>query len=139
MQLILLVGGTASVVLTLAGYFRYTSIGLDFERRVEDGSVSYYFVRIRWPGDGSVWIGGERTRLTELKREPQAVDLGATLFARARPSTPRTVWNRMGFWLVREPGRAWVGVPGVLVLATVLGGSWWCWRRVRSREARLVP
>lgn len=139
MKLIILVGGTAFLVLTLAGYFRYTSIGLDFERRVEDGSLSYYFVRIRWAGDGSVWIGGERTRLTESKREPQAVDLGATFFAPPRAMMSRTAWNRMGFWLVREPGRAWGGAPGALVLSAALGGTWLCYRRVRSREVRLVP
>ena len=127
------VGVTLFVVLTLAGFRWYSAAGLDFERRADDGRISYTYVRVRWPGDGSVWLGGESTRVTSLKREPEVVDLGGRFFRRARPAVPQTVWNRLGFWVVREPGRAWVGVPGVLVVAGMGAGGAWMWRRLRSK------
>ena len=68
--------------------------------------------------------------------------------SRRRP--PRSVWNRLGFWLIHEefppsalPVRtpekasaAWVGVPSVLPVLAAGLGPWLVWRRERAAGRR---
>lgn len=127
----------ASVALWLVGCFRYTSLGLD--RNVAsgaDGVVTYY--RIRWPGDGSLWLGcsAHRVPRAELSRYP--LEPGGRLLGDPVIPRPASRWNRAGFWLVTDveadplgvlnwpdPVRSrWLGVPGWLP-ALLLMGLWW--------------
>src|SRR5438128_6429274 len=68
-------------------YGRYSSIGLDFERPADAGGKRwvYRYVRLRWQGDGSLYVGGDRTNIPALDREPDRVDLGARFFRPPRP------------------------------------------------------
>jgi len=135
-----LAGVTA--VLWLVGCFRYTSVGLDHNVSTgTDGLLAYY--RLRWPGDGSVWIGRSshhvpRSQLSRYPFEPGGRLLAAPVVP--RPSSP---WNRAGFWLVTEvendplgvlnwpdPVQSqWIGVPGWLPALLLLGLAWRARRR----------
>lgn len=130
----------------LTSFHFYTSVGLDLDRHAEPANLEAH-VRLRWPGNGSFLVGADQYWLP-AERPLTLVDPGAALFQAPRRPPPRSVWNRLGFWLIREqhpptelPVRgpekasaAWVGVPsGVPVLLAGLW-PWRRWRRDRSRR-----
>ncbi|WP_245682412.1 hypothetical protein [Archangium gephyra] len=97
----------------------YTSFGLDTDRD-EEGSVKRTHHRLRWPGDGSFWVGAESFWLPAS--EPvDAFDLGGTFFQAARRPRPRSSWNRVGFWFIHEESLA----PPVPLTSTAHAGAFW--------------
>ncbi len=132
----------------IASYWTYTSLGIDRETLEPDGTVLNRYDRVRWPGDGSLWIGsGSWQEALDPARKLDSFDLGGTFFKPPRRPQTRSLWNRLGFW--REPSsdavtvdRAenWLGVPGWLP-ALVFGLLAVRWRgaRVEGRERPSPP
>jgi len=128
--------------MALTSFHFYTSVGLDTDRRAAPANLEAH-VRLRWPGNGAFLVGADHYRLPP-ERPLTLVDPGAALFEAPRRPPPRSVWNRLGFWLIHEefpptelPVRtpekaaaAWVGVPSVL---PVLAAGLWPWL-LRRRE-----
>lgn len=127
------VGAVAFLALWLAGRSRYTSVGWDAERLV-DGRVERSYYRLRWPGNGELWVGGGTHARSPAHGPPEAFDLASTFFDRPphRP-TPANEWNRNGWWWLPAPASdpcdrggaplvrgSWLGVPGWLP-AAILG------------------
>jgi hypothetical protein len=116
----------AFLVMWPFSYRFYTSFGIDTDQ-VDGGSVVRTFYRLRWPGDGSFWMGAEAFR--PPASEPlDAFDLGGAFFRAPRKPEPRSSWNRRGFWFIREQRKDttlqaqsgthvwsfWMGVPSWL-------------------------
>jgi len=137
------------VVLWLVGCYRYSSLGLDHNVSTAGaGLVTYY--RLRWPGDGSLWLGlcSHRVPSSQLSRYP--LEPGGRLLATPVIPAASSPWNKLGFWLVSDvdadplgvlnwpdPVRSyWVGLPGWLP-SLVLAGLWWRARR-RRRATELA-
>lgn len=77
----------AFLVMWPFSYGFYTSFGLDTDR-VHEGSGLRTHHRLRWPGDGSFWLGAESFWLPAS--EPLEVfDLGGTFFQGKPPIQPR--------------------------------------------------
>jgi hypothetical protein len=77
--------------------YRYSSVGLDVETpRAE--TVESRFYRVRWPGDGSVWVGWIDESRPAARGASGGVDLGALVLQEPRPMAPRSTWNELGFW-----------------------------------------
>jgi hypothetical protein len=127
------------LVLWLAGLGYYTSVGWDTERAV-GGYVWQDYYRIRWPGNGGLWVGAGGHRRTLSRGPVRPFDPASTFFDRPRwlPEA-ETAWNRFGWWWLEAPavdpsdgpGGArlvwgwWVGVPGWL--PAVVLGLWPTW------------
>jgi hypothetical protein len=112
----------ALTVMWLSSYRFYTSLGLDMDA-VEGPSVRYTYLRARWPGDGSFRMGGGALLRSLASFPVEPFDLGGTFFQPPRRSTPRSLWNRLGFWWIDEPSSEdgahniwvfWVGLPNWL-------------------------
>lgn len=134
----------AFLVMWPFSYGFYTSFGLDTDR-VQEGSGRRTHHRIRWPGDGSFWLGAESFWLPAS--EPvDAFDLGGAFFRAPRRPQPRSSWNRVGFWFIREEnpkpavpvpsaanaGAFWLGVPSWLPV--LLLGFWPVRTWIRGRR-----
>lgn len=104
----------AALGLWLLGCFRYTAVGVDIERE-RAGIVLATHYRVRWPGDGSLWVGAERLVRPAGHSPVQPLDLAAAWFLRPRPREPQSIWNRLGFWWVQRPAERWLGLPGWLL------------------------
>ena len=89
--------------------FRYTSIGLDVSTTGGDSAQSRFY-RVRWPGDGSVLVGWIDEPASGGAGPSAGVDLGGDILQAPRRMTPRSGWNRLGFWW--EDVRAGDGVRG---------------------------
>ncbi len=136
--------GLAFLVMWPFSYRFYTSFGVDMDRR-EPGAIRRTHHRIRWPGDGSFWMGAEAFWLPATTSS-DAFDLGGAFFRAPRRPPPRSSWNQWGFWFIREErqvtplpplsttysGSFWVGVPSVL--PPLLLGFFWLVRRWRSHS-----
>ncbi len=98
------------------GLWRYTSFGIDHDQ-VDGVAMRTRYVRIRWPGDGSLWLGGGsfHSPLTAHPREP--FDLGAVFLLPPRRPEPQSVWNRLGLWWINTHSttdgvaECWLGIP----------------------------
>ncbi|MCY1074324.1 hypothetical protein [Archangium lansingense] len=139
----------AFLVMWPFSYGFYTSFGIDMDR-VQEGSRVRSHHRLRWPGDGSFWMGGEAFWLPDS--EPvDPFDLGGAFFQAPRRPKQRSAWNKVGFWLFRGehpkptvPVQAatyarsfWVGVPSWL--PPLLLGFWPVRRWVRRRRLGNSP
>ena len=89
----------AVAAMAVAGRISYTSIGVDLEAE-RQGKVLATFHRLRWPGDGSFWIGSAAYLRDPDGKPLERFDLGALVFAPPRRPEPRSSWNRLGFWWV---------------------------------------
>lgn len=124
-----------SCIMWLTSYFYYTSIGIDSEyvdhQQDESSNLGNNYYRVRWPGNGSLWIGGGRdySRL-EIGKTPQRFDLAGTFFQSPRRLESKSVFNMLGFWWINENRQTWIGVPAGLP-AILLG--LWIFRCIRSR------
>ncbi|MEP0834542.1 hypothetical protein NDI48_25600 [Microcoleus sp. AS-A8] len=118
------------VMMWLFSYRFYTSLGVDTDRADGSDVITGYY-RIRWPGNGSFWIGGGAYRHPDEGKPLQAFDLGGVFFQPPPRSQPHSFWNRVGFWLKRESElnqwQFWIGVPSWLpvLLTTALPMRWW--------------
>jgi hypothetical protein len=114
----------------IASHWTYTSLGIDRETLEPSGNVLSRCYRVRWPGDGSLWLGGGYAlEPPSPSRKLDAFDLGGRFFKAPRRPTARSAWNRIGFWRVPlgegegnvgRVGECWVSAPGwlpALVLA----------------------
>jgi hypothetical protein len=125
----------------LFSYGFYTSLGVDTDRADGPYVMSSYY-RIRWPGDGSFWIGGGAYRHAYEGKPLEPFDLGGRFFLAPRRPMPQSFWNRIGFWLIQiglgngkngktesaaSQWQLWIGVPSWLpVLVTgALPVQWW--------------
>ena len=79
--------------------YRYTSLGVDADT-VRGSTVETRNYRLRWPGDGSVLVGGLDEHRPAAAGERSGNDLGGDFLRPARPMTPQSTWNRLGFWWV---------------------------------------
>jgi hypothetical protein len=136
------------LALWLAGFRCFTQFGVDMEHEERDQFVIAYY-RLRWPGDGSLWIGGTSYARPRANRPLERFDLGGVFFLRPRRPQPRTVWNRLGFWRdryrmpdsERDP-RAWLqqvwghwdGIPGWLPVLLFGLPALWIFRQRRKRS-----
>lgn len=117
----------------LAGCWWYSSFGIDRDYIINQRIHTYYY-RIRWPGDGSLWLGWGRFQ-TKLDTHPVLpFDLGGRFFQEPRRPIPQDNWNRWGFWWVdtseKYQEQHWLGIPGWLPLLIVsLPATWWFRRR----------
>lgn len=132
---------TFAAFLPFAWHF-YTSLGLDFERPRAD-HTDYTYLRLRWPGDGSLLLGLETIPLHTLNHQPIPIDLAATFLASPRPLQPRPRANRLGFWLITHPtpnSRAtssfWLGIPAFLPVIVLALSPLLCLRALRKRPNR---
>jgi hypothetical protein len=118
----------------IASHWTYTSLGIDRETLEPSGAVHSRYDRVRWAGDGSLWIGGGYSRApASPSQKVQSFDLGGVFFEPPRRPEVRSAWNRVGFWRVRfdenhRRGESWIGVPGwlppVLLLLIALLSTW---------------
>ena len=101
----------------LTNMAHYSSIGLDFGF----GSLTETQLRIRWPGNGSFWIGGSTV---PVRSSGIYVD-AAGAFWQTPQAPPHTPWQEAGFWYIHEHSaqdsqRYFVGIPSWLPLAGML-------------------
>ncbi|MGB1254032.1 MAG: hypothetical protein ACPG8W_25710 [Candidatus Promineifilaceae bacterium] len=100
------------IFLFITSYTYYTSVGLDIGRT----NATETAVRIRWPGNGSFWIGWSQypNGKTSFYIDPAAAILYPP---QAKPITQA---QKIGFWYVNEPEngrqRHFVGIPSWLPL-----------------------
>ncbi len=128
------------LVMWLFSYEFYTSLGIDMDRT--DGSyVMSTNYRIRWPGNGSFWIGTYAYRHPPEGKPLEPFDLGGRFFQAPRRPPPQSFWNRIGFWSIRSipddstgktesainQWQRWIGVPSWLpvLLTGALPVHWW--------------
>ncbi|MEO7717254.1 MAG: hypothetical protein ABIY70_13725 [Capsulimonas sp.] len=110
----------------LAGFGRYTSVGVDSDS-VSGSSVVQRYYRARWIGDGSFWVGtGQYSFPKSAHYKLKPFDWGGRFFQRSpRLIAPRSAWNRIGFWRYEKhpaaggdpnlaPQESWIAVPGWL-------------------------
>jgi hypothetical protein len=122
----------------LASY--YTSIGVEFEQRSQNGGITGSYWRMRWPSDGSVVFA--------------RIDFGAAFLQPPRACGATTTAQQFGFWflcadareaamldLVKHADRVLlIGMPHWLLL--LLTASTWHWlrrqRRIRAGRKPIV-
>ena len=93
---------TGFTLMWLAGLFTYSTVGIDHDN-AEGDQVLEGFYRLRWPGDGSLWIGAAGCYRPLGNKPADFIDLGSKLFDRPTRVPPRSFLNRIGFWLVTGP------------------------------------
>jgi len=120
----------------------YTSVGIDADQ-VKGNQVLSSYYRVRWPGNGSFWLGGEADYRPLSAGPVEKFDLGGVFFDRPpqRPK-PRSFWNQAGFWWFKNSFRTqknhqptwifWIGVPSWLPV--MLTGLWPLRRWLRSPQ-----
>lgn len=114
----------------IASLWTYTSLGIDRDMLEPNGTVLSRYWRVRWPGDGSLWLGsGFYREPLDPSRQLDGFDLGGVFFKPPRRPAAGSAWNRFGFWRVKVSGddaqlhgESWVGIPGWLP-ALLLSGS----------------
>lgn len=141
---LIIIGGIRRAALILAllvtlgiwllGCVRYTSLGVDTAWLDEGVSHTRYY-RVRWPGDGSLWIGGGSFIQPPGQEPVERFDLAAAWLQPSRPPAPQSIWNRLGFWWVRCPDEGWLGVPGWLLPIGLSGFALRRWRRHEQQHS----
>ena len=82
-------------VLFLTSYTYYTSVGFDFGWGAPfDGLLTETYVRARFPGNGSFWLGWGQN---QVEAQTGLIDLAATFFQPPK-EPPASFWQRLGFW-----------------------------------------
>jgi hypothetical protein len=117
------------LVLWPVGFRYYSTVGIDRDRRDSDASVCCRYYRVRWPGDGSLHIGGGVSHYRFGSKAVEPFDWGGRFFQAPRRDVPRSFFNRLGFWWIQKqyddawtvkdasltkPSELWIGVPGFL-------------------------
>ena len=116
----------ASLLVALAGYSlmwltsysHYTSIGINLDQ-YKQKKISHSYYRLRWPGNGSIWLGGGYSYRTLNSLKPfERIDLAAT-FLYSDPELPevKSYYNKIGFWLIstnKSSRQFWIGIPSWL-------------------------
>jgi len=121
-------------VLWLSSYSSASWLGVVLRKDERRTLTHTTYLRIQWPGNGSLRVGGGSLRRPISSAPEDAFNLEAKLFKSPRRFEPRSLWNRLGFWWVDAPQEDaehmndwtfWVGIPSWLPLlltgaATVL-------------------
>lgn len=125
-------------VMWLFSYNFFTSLGIDTDRAEGSNVISKYY-RIRWPGNGSFWIGGGGFRRSDQRKPLEPFDLGGVFFKAPKKVQPKSYWNSMGFWLIRESElnqwQFWIGVPSwfPILLTGALPFRYWILHQQRKK------
>ncbi|MFB8789856.1 MAG: hypothetical protein U7123_13625 [Potamolinea sp.] len=112
-------------------------LGIDTDRAEGSNVISKYY-RIRWPGNGSFLIGGGGFRNFNPGKPLEPFDLGGVFFKAPQKVQPKSYWNSMGFWLIRESElnqwQFWIGVPSwfPILLTGALPVRWWILHQQRK-------
>lgn len=102
----------------LSSYSHYTSVGVDRDQYNND-HIRHSYYRVRWPGNGSFWLGGGTSNRPLNSSKPfEGFDLAAT-FLDSNPVLPvaESNYNKVGFWLrsMTHPSKQfWLGIPSWL-------------------------
>jgi hypothetical protein len=131
------------MVMWMTSYTHYTSVGVDSDRVVGDSVVQTHY-RLRWPGNGSFFMGYDQY-LKPASEPLELFDPGAALFQEPRRPAPQSWWNEVGFWSLSRrnplaqvlpgvsvvPWSSWLGIPSwvPVLLTAVLPAVWWRRRR----------
>lgn len=123
----------------LTGYFYYTSVGIDTERENYGEKVSTYY-RVRWPGNGSIWVGGGRAYgEMDWDKPLQRIDPAGTFFQTAHRPESKNLLNKVGFWRVRTDTQSWIGFPAWLPFIFFASWAFWEVRHFRNRARVTSP
>ncbi len=130
-RLVSLLPSVLVLLLWITGCTYYTSVGLDYDQ-LDGMHVQSSYYRIRWPGDGSLWLGGGHFHYAPAQHALEPLDLAAVVLQPPRRPIPITVWNKLGLWwsqtsdVANGTAEYWIGFPGwlpVLVTGTpILAG-----------------
>lgn len=123
----------AASIMWLTSYFYYTSVGIDTEHENYGEKVSTYY-RVRWPGNGSIWIGAGRAYgELDLDKPLQRVKVAGAFFQSARRPESKNLFNTFGFWRLRTDTQSWIGFPAWLPFVFFVS---WAYREVRVLRSR---
>ena len=140
---LLLLGLLGSSVMWATSYTHYTSVGIDHDQRVnadneqQQTHIQHSYYRVRWPGNGSIWLGGGKSLRPHDSPKPfEPFDLAAT-FMHPQPVLPPidSSYNKAGFWfksLTKPSRQIWLGVPSWLPVVVLGLLSFILWRRNRG-------
>ncbi len=120
------------LILWPLGFRYYTTLGIDSDHRDTPARVCYRYYRVRWPGDGSFRIGGGVSYYQLGNKAIEPFDWGGQFFQPPRRDTPRSLFNRLGFWWIQTPSGFWIGVPGVIPALLFAALFLLCRRRLAS-------
>ena len=127
LAVLLIAVGCGFLLLVPPGYFRYSTIGFDSERKRADEVLHFYF-RLRWPGDGTFRIGTGEIAYS-LDEDVDTLDLAGRLFENSQATSHRRAAFGFGYWVGPE-GREtsdgahrwarWVSLPAWLPAISLL-------------------
>lgn len=136
--LMLIVLSLAAGLMWLTGYFYYTSMGIDTERENYGSKISTHY-RVRWPGNGSIWIGGGRAYgEMDWDKPLQRIDPAGVFFQSPRRPESQNIFNTLGFWRVRTDTQSWIGFPAWLPFIFFASWAYWEVRHYIRRRARVA-
>ncbi|MCB0191768.1 MAG: hypothetical protein KDJ65_07480 [Anaerolineae bacterium] len=95
----------AFTLMWLLSYSFYTSVGIDASYPNSNAFLSVQY-RIRWPGNGSFWVGRIAREYVPLPNAKPDVDLGGAVFKAPVNIEMKSLWNRWGFWWLSKRERA---------------------------------
>ncbi len=116
---ILMLGFLFVTFMWLSSYTHYTSIGIDTDTQ-KNNQITHRYYRLRWPGNGSIWLGGGISqRVSDPARPYDPFDWAATFLYSTPEKLPTySMLNRLGFWYKRSDSLSnqqfWVGVPSII-------------------------
>lgn len=106
-------------------YGFYTSIGIDNDIKTKSGIVEKYY-RLRFSGDGSLWVGGGYFHIRNGYHQYKKIDLAGEFFSKPRRYPPKSVWNYLGFWRETKENKNhgtaeyWIAMPSWLILLILI-------------------
>ena len=110
--------------LWLSSYTHHSSIGIDHDQRTDSG-VLYYYYRINWTGNGSIWAGYGSSQLSASQdRKLEKFDPASAFLKPAQPlPESATRLNRFGLWYINSSKSTpvfWIGIPSWLPVLVLL-------------------
>ncbi len=124
-------------VMWATSYTHYTSVGIDHDQR-EEQQIKHSYYRLRWPGNGSISLGGGKSYRPLNSSKPfETLDLAAT-FLYPEPELPEveSIYNKAGFWyksMIQPSRQFWLGVPAWLPVIILGFLSFVLWRRRNTK------
>ena len=109
-----------ATLMCLTSYTHYTSIGIDVDT-MKNQQITHRYYRVRWPGNGSIWLGGGLSHRASNPDSPyEPFDLAATFLA-SNPIKPQpnSRLNQIGFWYYTPRQQGWIGIPSFLPILLI--------------------